>query len=65
MTFRYIEQMRQRLGLEADDPKHDKRIENMTPKDRLELLCGWYIGDPAWASSFLNWARDAGYKITD
>jgi hypothetical protein len=65
MSFRYIEEMRQRLGLEPDDEMCDGRIEKMEPIQRLEMLCGWHIGDPDWAYQFLNWARDAGYKIKE
>jgi hypothetical protein len=59
----HIGQMRQRLGLKPDDKSQDDRIEKMQPIDRLKLLCGWHLGDPAWAHQFLNWARDAGFKI--
>lgn len=61
---RYIEDMRQRLGLDADDSSSDKRIEKMSSEERLKLLCGWHLGDPAWAHQFINWARDAGYEVT-
>jgi hypothetical protein len=60
----YIESMRQRLGLAKDDAKRDAEIEAMTPEKRLELLCGWHLGDHGWAWTFLKWAKDAGYKIT-
>jgi hypothetical protein len=63
MTYRHIKQMRQRLGLKANDASCDKAIARMTPLKRLELLCGWHIGDGSWASSFLNWAEDVGFKI--
>lgn len=59
----YIDDMRQRLGLEKGDTRHDGRIEKMTPLERFRLLCGWHFGDPAWASHVLGWAKDAGYKI--
>lgn len=65
MTYKYIEEMRQRLGVEAADTTKDSMIEKMTPEGRLRLLCGWRLGDPSWASSFLDWAEDAGFKISN
>ncbi|MGX9392521.1 hypothetical protein ACWX0K_20560 [Nitrobacteraceae bacterium UC4446_H13] len=62
---RYIEDMRQRLGLKPDDASLDGHIEKMTAEQRLALLCGWHLGDPNWSYSFLSWARDAGFKITE
>lgn len=64
MTFHYIKEMRQRLGLEEDDPKRDAEIEDMAPMRRFALLCGWFLGDPSWATTVVEWARDAGLKIT-
>ena len=65
MAYRYIEQMRQRLGLGPGDESRDTEIEKMSPMDRLRLLCGWHIGDPNWAQSFMNWATDSGFKIVE
>lgn len=62
---RYIDDMRQRLGLDDGDSRRDASIENMTATQRLELLCGWHFGDPAWARTFLSWARDAGFEIRE
>jgi len=62
---RFIQDMRQRLGLGPDDSSRDDDIEKMTPEQRLALLCGWHLGDPHWSRSFLSWARDAGFKITE
>lgn len=62
---RYIEDMRQRLGLKPDDARRDDEIEKMTPEERLELICGWHLGYRGWSRTFLNWARDAGFKITE
>lgn len=61
----YIEDMRQRLGVEPNDTSQDVRIEAMTPFQRLKLLCGWYLGDPAWASHILEWAKDSGFSVDD
>ena len=62
---RYIEDMRQRLGLNADDASLDDHIEKMTPEERLELICGWHLGYPGWSRTILNWVRGAGFKITE
>lgn len=61
----YIDPMRQNLGLEAGDASRDADIESMTPEQRLGLVCGWHLGDRSWARTFLSWARDAGYKISE
>lgn len=63
--FEYIEDLRQRLGLEPDDASRDDYIAKLSPMERLKMLCGWHIGDPNWATTFLDWARDAGMTIKD
>lgn len=63
--YRYIREMRQRLGLEEDDPRRDSDIDKMSPNDRFRLLCGWFLGDSVWASTILSWAKDARMKIED
>lgn len=60
----YIEDMRQRLGLEPDDASRDDYIESLQPIERLKMLCGWHIGDPSWAHAFIAWAEDAGFSVT-
>lgn len=59
----YIKEMRQRLGLEENDTQRDAEIASMTPYARLRLLCGWFLGDPNWASSMLEWCNDAGFEV--
>ena len=61
----YIGDMRQRLGLEEDDTRRDDEIEKMSPRDRFRLLCGWHLGHPNWAHTILDWAKDAGLKISE
>jgi hypothetical protein len=63
--FRYIADMRGRLGLKPDDSSLDAKIESMTATDRLGLITGWNLGWPDWEHIILNWARDAGFKITE
>lgn len=63
MNMTYIGCMRRRLGLEENDPSRDELIEAMTPMQRLELICGWHLGDPSFASQIIAWAKDAGFTI--
>jgi hypothetical protein len=65
MSRCYIDDIRQRLGLEEGDASHDDRIEQMTAEQRLAHICGWHLGDPGWARTFLAWARDSGFEITE
>jgi hypothetical protein len=60
----YIEEMRQRLGLEKGDTRRDAEIERMSPYQRFGLLCGWFLGNGSWASTVLEWAKDAGLSVT-
>lgn len=62
---RYISDMRRRLGLRDYDATRDQEIEAMTPTQRLGLICGFHLGYPGWEHTFLNWARDAGFKISE
>lgn len=67
MKRMYIEAMRGNLGVKdnENDASQDARIEAMTPKQRLELICGWTFGDRTLAQQFINWAEDAGFKVTE
>jgi hypothetical protein len=62
---KYIGKMRQRLGLEPEDTSRDDYIDKMTPHERLRLICGWELGYGEWADSFIGWAKDAGFKISE
>lgn len=62
---RYISKMRGRLGLKADDASRDDQIEAMTPMQRLELIAGWEMGYPGWGHTIINWARDAGFEVSE
>jgi len=59
----YIGAMRGNLGLEETDTSRDEEIEKMTPERRLQLVCGWHLGDRSWAGTVIAWARDCGFKI--
>lgn len=63
MARHYINDMRQRFGLEPADASRDAQIEAMVPIERLKLLCGWNLGDPHWATTILSWVQDAGYSV--
>lgn len=56
--------VRQRMGLEPDDTSRDSEITSHTPTQLLRDVCGWHLGDPAWAETFLEWARGCGFVIT-
>jgi hypothetical protein len=56
--------VRQRLGLDADDTSRDAEIESTAPMKLLRDVCGWHIGDPAWADSFIEWAKGCGFDVT-
>lgn len=62
--FRYIEDMRRRLGLKAEDASRDADIEKMSPTERLGLVAGWQLGYRGWEHTILNWVEDAGFKLT-
>ncbi len=39
--------------------------ETATSKEKLDAVCQWVLGDREWASSILEWVREAGYKVED
>jgi hypothetical protein len=59
----YVEEMRQRLGLEADDTSRDRQIEEMEPMERVRLLAGWTLGDPDWADTFKDFFESQGLYL--
>lgn len=60
----YVEEMRQRLGLEKDDQSADEEILSAKPLDRVSLIAGWYLGDPTWARSFKHYFESQGLYLT-
>lgn len=62
-AFRFIKEMRARLGVSMNDTSRDADIAKMSPMERLRLLAGWNLGDPGWAATFIAWAKDCGFKI--
>lgn len=63
--YRYIQDMRGRLGLEKDDCSRDAEIAKMEPIRRLKLIAGWNLGYDGWEHTILNWVRDAGFKVSE
>ena len=61
----YIDEIRQRLGLEKGDTSKDSLIEKMPPFERVRLICGWYHGDEEWADTFKEYLESQGLYITD
>ncbi len=60
----YVEQMRQRLGLNFDDTSRDREIEDMDPFQRVQLIVGWLHGDPAWADEYKSYFESQGIYLT-
>jgi hypothetical protein len=60
----YVEKMRQRLGLEEDDPKKDHLIIAMTPMQRVRLIAGYVLGDSGWADEFKDYFESQGLFLT-
>lgn len=60
----YVEEMRQRLGLDPDDTSRDKEIESMSPMDRIRLLAGWFHGDSDWAGEWKHYFESQGLYLT-
>lgn len=60
----YVEEMRQRLGLDENDTSADVRLEKMHPMRRVRLLAGWYLGDPYWADTFKGYFESQGIYLT-
>lgn len=62
----YVGELRQRLGLEEDDPSRDDYILSLTPMRRVRMLSGWTLGDETWAETFQDWCNSQGiYWTTD
>lgn len=60
----YIEEMRQRLGLDENDTSKDVFIEEMDPLERVRLIAGWYLGDGSWADTFMEYFQSQGIYLT-
>jgi len=60
----YVEEMRQRLGLDENDTSKDKYLEQMKPFDRVKLIIGWEFGDESWGDTFKEWCDSQGLYLT-
>lgn len=60
----YVEEMRQRLGLEPNDFSRDGDILSMSPMRRVALIAGWYHGDEGWAEIWKNYFESQGIYLT-
>jgi len=40
-------------------------IDTAAPSAKLRACCQWYLGDPSWADTFIDWAEQAGYEIRE
>ena len=59
-----IKELRQRYGLDEDDASQDEHILSLSPLERVAMLSGWHLGDPAWASLFKTWFENQGLYLT-
>jgi hypothetical protein len=60
----YLEELRQRLGLDPTDKQRDGYIASLPPFERVRMLCGWTLGDPSWADTMKEWLESQGLYIT-
>ena len=60
----YVENMRQRMGLEKDDTSQDKAIEAMEPFERVRLIAGWFHGNGLWADTYKEYFESQGIYLT-
>jgi hypothetical protein len=60
----YVDEMRQRLGLEAGDTSCDEEIVAMSPMERVGLIAGWFLGDNGWADTFKDYFESQGLYLT-
>jgi hypothetical protein len=60
----YVEEIRQRLGLERDDTSRDGEIERMSPIQRAGLVVGWFHGSESWARQYKEYFESQGIYLT-
>jgi hypothetical protein len=60
----YVEEMRQRMGLDETDKSRDVDIVKMEPMDRVRLIAGWYLGSDDWADTFKEYFESQGLYLT-
>jgi len=60
----YVDEMRQRLGLEEGDTRKDAEIESMSPLSRVRLIAGWFLGYDNWANTFKEYFKSQGLYLT-
>jgi len=52
------------MGVTETDTRLDKKILVMSPLERVRLLAGWFLGDPAWADTFKEYFESQGLYLT-
>ena len=60
----YIEEIRQRMGLDENDTSADEEIEYMEPMERVRLLAGFYHGNDDWADTWKEYFESQGIYLT-
>lgn len=58
-----LKRIRKRLDLDEQDDSQDGYINQMTPHQKLREVVAWELGDPDWADTILQWARDCGMTV--
>lgn len=60
-----LEMLRQRRGLEADDPSEDDWLRKYSSRHALDEVCAFVLGHSEWVDQFLGWMEAVGYQIKD
>lgn len=38
-------------------------LDDAEPMVKMEAVCQWILGDPAWAQQFIDWAEKSGMRV--
>jgi hypothetical protein len=58
-----LKRLRQRKGFDENECWNDAELDRMSPMEKLREVAGWELGDPSWAGTFIQWAKDCGFEI--
>ena len=58
-----MHKLRQREGLEYNDPSKDAVLNNYSSKDAFSEVLAWegFIGN--WSDQIIGWLRDCGFTV--
>ncbi len=60
--FGMLENIRYYLGVDEDDSSKDDKINKMSPLQLTRCLCGFELGDGAWADKIINFYIDSTHN---